>query len=480
MTLRQVGAVLLALLTACGGGPGVRGASVQEDGEAVGHELRVVSARVVRAEPVDVDAEAFREAVARLAREARREARPQEAARRLFPSEREVEFLAQVEDGRIVRMTPLGEVHPPSRAEAALTREYLRWCERTQGGGDCLRLLVDGPVLRGDDRYALALALALGSVLEETRLALKGVVEPSAVLALLVWSAVVYLLLWTVPEPFSKGLAAALTVGLLAWLGAETVWGLLSGWGRLVQEANRATTFEEMEAAGARYGRVLGQNTARVLVMLAAAAVGGTAALARRVPRLPGFAQASVQAEAQTGLRLATVAEVESVAVVGEGTFTLMARGPGGRAGAGATVIRHQGGNRQVLVNGQRWHVPANKSLKAIPKTDPVGDQLQAAATQAAQRWSPRRLTRNEQNAITAAEARGEPWMARLLERQARGRFVETALRKQFDHLRWSRSKVDVVDPSTGYRYEILSGTESNLALHGQRMTTALFRMITF
>ncbi|HZI14510.1 MAG TPA: hypothetical protein VE153_29350, partial [Myxococcus sp.] len=142
MTLRRVGAVLLALLTACGGGPVVRGAPV-EDGEleAVRYELRVVSARAVRAEPVEVDAEAFREAVARLAREAPREARPQEAARRLFPSEREVEFLAQVEDGRIVRMTPLGEVRPPSRAEAALTREYLRWCERTQGGGDCLRLL---------------------------------------------------------------------------------------------------------------------------------------------------------------------------------------------------------------------------------------------------------------------------------------------------------------------------------------------------
>jgi hypothetical protein len=305
-------------------------------------------------------------------------------------------------------------------------------------------------------------------------------VEPGAVLAMVVWSVAVYLLLWTVPEPFSKGLAAALTVGLLAWLGAETVWGLLSGWGRLVEEAGRAATFEEVEEAGARYGRVLGENTARVLVMLAAAAVGGTAALASRLPKLPGFAQASVQAEAQTGLRLATVAEVESVAVAGEGTFSLMVRGPGSRAGSAATVIRHQGGNRQVLVNGQRWHVPANKPLKAIPKADPVGDQLQAAATRAAQRWSPQKLTANEQKAITAAMERGEPWVARLLERQARGRFVESELREQFVHLRWSHRGVDAVDPATGYRYEILSGTESNVALHGQRMATTLFRMITF
>lgn len=472
--------MLLALLTACGGGPQVRGTLAEDGLEAVRYELSVVTPRAVRAQAVGVEAEDFRREVARLARAVGVEARPEEAARRLFPSEREVEFLAQVEDGRIVRMVPLGEVRPPSRAEAELTREYLRWCERTQGGGDCLRLLVDGPVLRGEDRYAVALALALGAVLEETRGALKGMVEPSAVLAMLVWSATVYLLLWLAPEPVSKGLAAALTAGLLAWLGAETVWGLLSGWGRLVEESGRAASFEELEEAGAKYGRVLGENTARVLVMLAAAAVSGTAALANRLPKLPGFAQASVQAEAQTGLRLATVAEVESVAVSGEGTFSLMARAPGSRAGSAATVIRHQGGNRQVLVNGQRWHVPANKSPKAIPKADPMGDQLQAAATRAAQRWGPRELTRPEQDAITAAAARGEHWLARLLERQARGRFVETALRKQFGHLRWSRSGVDAVDPVTGYRYEILSGTESNVALHGQRMATTLFRMITF
>jgi hypothetical protein len=214
--------------------------------------------------------------------------------------------------------------------------------------------------------------------------------------------------------------------------------------------------------------------------MLAAAAVAGTAALASRMPWLPGFAQAAVQAEAQTGLRLAAVAEVESVAVAGEGTFTLMARGPGSRTRAGATIIRHQGGNRQVLVNGQRWHVPANKSLKAIPKADPVGDQLQAAATRAAQRWSPLKLRSEEKEAIAQAASRGEHWLARLLERQARGRYVESGLKEQFPKLEWRRHGADAIDPTTGYRYEILSGTKSNLALHGQRMADEFFRMITF
>ncbi|WP_309897156.1 hypothetical protein [Archangium sp.] len=52
----------------------------------------------------------------------------------------------------------------------------------------------------------------------------------------------------------------------------------------------------------------------------------------------------------------------------------------------------------------------------------------------------------------------------------------------QFDHLYdFSLNKgVDVVDPTTGTRYEILSGTDSNLARHGRRMAGEFFRMLTF
>jgi len=41
------------------------------------------------------------------------------------------------------------------------------------------------------------------------------------------------------------------------------------------------------------------------------------------------------------------------------------------------------------------------------------------------------------------------------------------------------RNGVDVVVPG-GYKYEILSGTESNLARHGRRMAGEFFRMLTF
>ncbi|MCP3136792.1 hypothetical protein LXT23_05525 [Pyxidicoccus sp. QH1ED-7-1] len=443
-----------------------------------------MSPRTVSVEPVELDEDDFTEAVAKLAQEAHPSAQPQKAVRRLLPQVAEGGHAARAEEGPIIRVAPVEVTASTSRAEVELTREYLRWCQRAQGGGDCLHLLADGPTVRGDDRYALALALSLGSVLEETKLALKGMVEPSAVLAMLVWIAALYLLLWVLPEPVSKGIAAGLTVGLLAWLGVDTVWSLMRGWTRLVEDADRATSFDELSSAGENFGKVMGENTARVLVLLATAVLGGSVAkLAEKLPRLPGFAQASVQAEAQGGLRLATMAEVETVAASSEGTFSILTRSPGSAAGSrvkATTVIQHQGGNRQVLINGQRWHVPAKKPLKDIPATDPVGDQLQAAALRAAQRWGPHELRLEEQKAITQAVSRGEHWMARLLERQARGRFVERVLRSQFPQLRWNLRGVDVIDPSTGYKYELLSGTDSNLALHGQRMVDVLFRMITF
>jgi hypothetical protein len=42
--------------------------------------------------------------------------------------------------------------------------------------------------------------------------------------------------------------------------------------------------------------------------------------------------------------------------------------------------------------------------------------------------------------------------------------------------LKWNRQGVDMVDLKTGRKYEILSGTESNLARHGRRMEGELFQ----
>jgi hypothetical protein len=133
-----------------------------------------------------------------------------------------------------------------------------------------------------------------------------------------------------------------------------------------------------------------------------------------------------------------------------------------------------------VAVNGQRWHLPKGKRPADIPASDPVGDRLHAAVDKVASKWTPGELSKQEAKAIDKARAAGKPWLARLLEQQAKGRWVEAEVRREIPALRWSPRGVDFVDPRTGIQYEVLSGTRENLTRHAKRMAEELFRMITF
>jgi hypothetical protein len=488
MKCGRLDALMLALLTACASTPRVQPERVDPDEaqlSAIRYELRVLTAGAVQTEPVEVDKEDFQEALRELAGEVRPSERPRETARWLLEEELQADVLAEVERGRVVRLVPQEEDSPLSVASnAQLVARYQRLCAKQYGGGDCLGLLADGPALDREDRRTLALAIAFGSVLQETSSSLKQMVSPQAVLALLVGTAMLYFMLWVVPEPITKGVAALMTLAFIAWLGVDTVWSLMKGWAQLVHDTHSATTFEQLEQAGRKFSKVLGENTARVVVLVVTAALGGGAArFSHKLPKLPGFNRAAAQAEAQ-GVRLS---EVEEVAAPAERIFTLMVRSPGSRTAAAAEarggftiLIRHQGGHRQLIFNGQRWHVPAHKSLKDIPARDPVGDQLQTAAKEVGRRWHPGNLTRNERNAIASARAKGEHWKANLLEREARGRYVHREVKDLFENLRWNPKGVDAVDPATGYKYELLTRTESNMARHGRRMAEELFRMISF
>jgi hypothetical protein len=403
-----------------------------------------------------------------------------------------------------------GPVHLTPMADEALRGKYLQWCER-QGGGDCLGLLDDGPYFRAEDRRTLALALAFGSVLDETRTALaRELLDVRALVSMVVWTVALYCMLWLVPEPTTKAAAATLTVILMGWLGLQTVYGLMDGWARMADAAHHASTFEELRAAGWDFGKVLGENAARALILAVATLTGRTLGdVAARVKSLPGYRLAGAQWEAQGGaavlapemaaeLALAreealarAVAAVERVATSPRGPLAVVMLKKGPSSGVGGapgrrsfeTVIRHRGGNRQVeLSDGQRWHLPRGKSAADIPAEDTVGDMLQEAVTRAAREWGPDKLSANEKRAIGEAQKKGEYWLARLLDREARGRYVHARLKEQFDGpLHFNRQGVDVVDPSpNGYKYEILSGTESNLARHGRRMAGEFFRMLTF
>jgi hypothetical protein len=488
----RLDALALALLTACATTPHPPLADADpyaRELAALRYEARLFTESDPDSRPVEVSEEDFHRAMSKLLLDVPPSALPKESAQWLLSQPLASSLLAEVEAGRVVRLTPLDENSPlDSSIAEELKREYAHVCNELSAGADCMRLQSDSPNLTREDARILALAIGLKPALQKIKHSLKEMVEPAAVLSMIVSTCAVYLMMWVLPEPVSKVLAAALTVGLIAWLGASTVWSLMDGWAVLVREVDGAASVAQVRAAGETFGRVVGDNTAHVVVMLVTAVLGGTVAkFAKKLPRLPGFSGAAARAEAQ-GVSLQKVAQVEEVAVSAEGTFSILARtaaseGPTTAIGSRsvATIIRHRLGNLQVFINGQRWHVPANTPLKKIPATDPVGDKLQAAAQQAAKDWHPGRLSQPELDAIERFRAQGRYFKAHLLERMARGKYVEKQLRDKFNHLRWSPNKgVDALDPATGIQYEILSGTRWNLEMHGRRMAEELFRMISF
>ncbi len=137
-----------------------------------------------------------------------------------------------------------------------------------------------------------------------------------------------YMALLVLPEPISKAIAIALTVHMVGYLGWDTFWSIIQGWRRLTAEAKTARTFAEVSVAGQRFGRIMGAQSARIFVMAVTAALGQTAGLPVKGPRLPGYAQAALTAEMQ-GLRLSAVSQIESVLVGADGTLTIaLAHGP--------------------------------------------------------------------------------------------------------------------------------------------------------
>jgi len=283
------------------------------------------------AKPVTLGNGEFAEAVSALARDVRPPTRPQEAARRLFEMEaRSGSYSYETPSRRITPLKPGEHLEGQSTTpEVELTRDYLRWCERTGRPGDCLRLLTESPTVNGDGRFALAMALAKGAVLDEMLEAFKDMADPHAMVAAVLWTWTTYMVLVSIPDvTISKGLAAVMTATIISYVGVDTFWGLVVGFKRLMDEADRATSFNELRAAGERYGKLMGRNAARAFAMLAMAAIGNTApGLAAKVPKLPGSMQAAVQAETQVGIRLAAVGEVEMVAVSTETVTIALAPG---------------------------------------------------------------------------------------------------------------------------------------------------------
>ncbi len=301
-------------------------------------------------EPVEVSREQFKQAVAKHAPSVPAVERPLEYAGRLFGvPERSGWYRYEGRSQRLMAAEPGSQPNLRLLPEdEELKRCYLRWCEQRWGGGDCLRLLVDKPFLDGDAKYALAMAIAQSKVLGAMKEELARQVSPQAVLATVVGGLTMYAILLALPEPLSKGVAALLTVGAMAYLGWDTVWRLIDGWLVLMKEVDQATTFEALSASGEKFGDTMGEKAARAFVMLAMVALGNTTTgMAATLPKLPGAGQAAVVAETQLGIRFTApaLAQVESVAVTSAGVNIALASNAvamaardssGGKAGARA------------------------------------------------------------------------------------------------------------------------------------------------
>ncbi len=209
--------------------------------------------------------------------------------------------------------------------QQTLTRDYGGFCERRGTPGDCLELFAEGGSwLDEDDKRRIALVLAVGPALEARDAELAAMVRPERLAAMVGITVTTYMTLLLFPEPASKAVAGVFGLLLWGYLGWE-FFELVQAYVQLRQEAAQATNWEELRAAGDRFGRVIGPNSVRILVLVGTATVGESAVLVSRMPRLPGFGQAARTVETNTGVRLTEFAEgAERVIVsVPEGSLAL-------------------------------------------------------------------------------------------------------------------------------------------------------------
>ncbi|MFY0565215.1 hypothetical protein ACN28E_15390 [Archangium lansingense] len=119
----------------------------------------------------------------------------------------------------------------------------------------------------------------MGEGIREAAIAL--FTSPAFVLSVCL-SIVVYFAAWLAPEPlFSKAFAATLTLRLSMAVGLIELGHVAMACLSLYQEAEAASTPQELEAASARFGKSMGGTYLRVLVTVA------TLGLTRLIPQVP-------------------------------------------------------------------------------------------------------------------------------------------------------------------------------------------------
>ncbi|MDC0714204.1 AHH domain-containing protein [Stigmatella sp. ncwal1] len=248
---------------------------------------------------------------------------------------------------------------------------YARICP---DGDDCLTLVGGtGLTFSRKDRTLMALSFALDSVWESVEAEAGKVLNPAALKAMVTSAALTLLLTMILPEPVTKVLAVALTAAMVAYLGIVPVWEIGRGFVRLWDDAERATTLIELQDVGHRFGKVLGTNGTRVLVLVVMAALGGKSALAAQGPKLPGFPQAALRAQAEAGFQLGAALNggVTSIAMPTAGVLNVTLA-----PGATAAVAMYSNDIRGDS-EGPVHHICTNKNLASTASGGPWTPQCE-------------------------------------------------------------------------------------------------------
>jgi len=202
---------------------------------------------------------------------------------------------------------------------------YERICQRQSDLDGCLSLITGGFTLGVMERRMLALYFALDTVWEGVEEAIKDLTNTAALRAMVTMMIGTALVMIVAPEPVTKFIAIALTASLIAYLGTGPVWNLGRGFLRLWDESKDAKNFSELEDAGHRFGKTLGDNGVRVLVVVALASLGGKNAMAAQRPKLPGAAQAALRAQAEGGFQLSAAfgGQVQAISISSVGVLNV-------------------------------------------------------------------------------------------------------------------------------------------------------------
>ncbi|NNB88409.1 AHH domain-containing protein [Corallococcus exiguus] len=234
---------------------------------------------------------------------------------------------------------------------------YARLCPEKD---DCLALVGGtGLTFSRKDRTLMALSFALDSVWESVEAEVGKMLNPAVLKAMVTSAALSVLLTMTLPEPVTKVIAVALTAAMVAYLGIVPVWEIGRGFVRLWDDAGTATSVIELQDIGHRFGRVLGTNGTRVLVLLVTAALGGKNAMAAQSPKLPGFPQAALRGQAEAGFSLGAALNggVTSMAMPAAGVLNVTLA-----PGATAALAMYSDGRHPGDAEGPVHHICTNKN----------------------------------------------------------------------------------------------------------------------